>query len=162
MNVDHHSLGVQVTDFQMDRFPDPQSQGVGRPDERFHSPGPAGVDDLEDLGLGDNFGQRFDVIQFGLLEHLPLSRAGGAKEELDSTEKHTLRSGSDVPLDDVVQQKRPKFRRVDLMRRFLVEVSQLADGPHVTINGSLGFARQLQVFDQFAVPISFEILAGCW
>ncbi len=105
MNVDHHALGVQVTDFQMDGFPDPQSQGVGRPDERFHSPGSAGVDELKDLGLGDDFGERFDVIQFGLLEHIPFPRAGGAKEELDPTEQHRLSARGDFPLDDVVQQK---------------------------------------------------------
>ncbi len=109
MNVDHHSLTVEITNLQIDRFSDSQSEGVGRPDEGLHSPGLAGVDDLEDLGLGDHFGQGLGVVEPGLIEHVPLARASRAIKELDPTEQDALGSRGNLFVNDLVKQKRAKF-----------------------------------------------------
>ena len=90
MDVDHHALAVDVADLKVDRFADPQSQRVGGPDESFQPQRFAGVDDLENLGLGDDFGQRAGVVEFGVFEDIPVAFAGVAIEELDAAEQYAL------------------------------------------------------------------------
>lgn len=75
MNVNHHSLRIDTTDLQVNRFADSQTQCVGRPQKRFESKGASGVDDLKDLRLGDDFWECEDSAEFSLVERLPVSRA---------------------------------------------------------------------------------------
>ncbi len=105
MDVDHHSLAVEITDLQVDRFADSQAEGVSRPDEGFQSERLASVDDLEDLRLGDHFGQRLDVVELGLIEHVPISGASRAIEELDPAQQHRLRARRNVLVNDLMQQE---------------------------------------------------------
>ena len=76
MNVNHHSLAVDVTDLQADRLADPQAERIGRPNERLHANLPAGVDDLLDLRSRDHLGERAGVTEFRIGENLPISREG--------------------------------------------------------------------------------------
>ncbi len=162
MNVDHHALAVEITDLEIHRFPDPQPQGVSRPDEGLQPLSPSSVDDLEDLGLGDHFGQGFHVVQLGLIEDVPLARASRTIKELDPAQQDALGPRGNLFVHDLVQQKPAKVRLVDRVRWLLAEIRQFSDGANIAINGSFGFPGQLQIFDQLAVPLSFEVFAGSW
>ena len=44
----------------------------------------ASVDQPMDLSDGENFGQRLDVLEFGVGERFPVSFTGASEEELDA------------------------------------------------------------------------------
>ena len=50
---------------------DPQTECVGGPDESLQTQCMASFDDLVNLLLGDDLGQRFDVIEFSSGRELP-------------------------------------------------------------------------------------------
>lgn len=66
----------------------------------------------------------------------------------------------DFLVDDLMQQIRSQVILSDLGRRFLMEIGEFTDLANVSLDGSLGLPGQLQVFDHFVEPFSFEMLRG--
>ena len=82
--MNHHSLGVDVAHLQIQGLFQTQSQRVHRPKVRHHPLRGASVDQPMDLVDGEHFGQRPDVLEFGVGERFPVSLAGASEEELDA------------------------------------------------------------------------------
>ena len=84
MDVNHHSLSIDVTHVQVQCFFQRQAQRVHRPKVRHHPLRGASVDQPMDLVDGEHFGQRLDVLEFGVGERFPVSFTGASEEELDA------------------------------------------------------------------------------
>ncbi len=95
-------------------------------------------------------------------DHVPASGANRAIEELDYAQQHPLGAGGDLAVNDLVQQELLNVGLGHLIGRLLAKVRQFSNRSHVSVDGPLGLAGQLQVFDQFPVPFSFEMIPGQW
>ena len=162
MDVNHHSLSVDVSDLEVNRFSDSQPQRVGGPDEGLHAERLAGVDDLEDLLLRNDFGKCLGVFELGSLKDIPVPGTGVSKEELNAAEEYRLSAGSNFLYGDFVEQEFPHVRFGKLFWRTFTEFAELSDGSNVAKNGTIGLSGELQVFDELAEKFSFEELRLAW
>jgi hypothetical protein len=124
MDANHHSLAVDVADLQVDRFADPQTERIHRPEERSHPQRAAGTDDLMELIAGQNIRQRLDDVKLGFGQCFPVASADPGKKELDAAEGEAERTLSKLFLDFQIQQPAPQLRFADLIRRALAKVRQ--------------------------------------
>ncbi len=69
-----------------------------------------------------------------------------------------LRSGDDFEFNDQVQQVPANVLLVQMIGTFLSEVSQIADGPQVSVKGPFGHACQSQIINHFLNEVSIEVL----
>ena len=156
MDVDHHPLAIQIANLEVDRFADPQSERVAGPEEGLHAQSLAGIDELKDLCLRDHLGQRVDVVDFRLVEDLPLAGTGGAIEELDSRKSDALGTRGDFAFDNEVQQVAPHLLLGDFIGRFAVEFGELPDSADIAIDGPLRLTGKTQILEQLLIKIPFE------
>ena len=156
MDVDHHPLAVEIANLEVDRFSDPQPERVAGPEEGLHAQSLAGIDKLKDLSLRDHLGQRVDVVDFRLVEDLPLARTGDAMEELDSRKSDALGTRGDFAFDNEMQQVAPHRLLGDFIGRFAVKLGALPDSADIAIEGSLRLTGKTQILAQLLIEIPFE------
>ena len=162
MNVNHHPLAVDVADLQVDHFADSQPQRVGGPKKTLQAKRTGRVDHLKDLVLRDDFGERDDARDLGLLEDFPLSGAGGSVEELDGREDDALSSRGGFNVNDLVQEVNADVVLGEFLRRRFVEIGEMAYFPDVTVDRPFLHSRQTEVLDEFVEPFSLEERRGFW
>ena len=100
---------------------------------------------MEDLGLGDHFGQRAVVVNLGFAEYIPVAFAGVAIEELDSAQQNRLRAAGRFFTNDFIQEEVSNLVLADLVGRAPAEFCQFLDRTGVAIDSSLGQASKLQI-----------------
>ena len=94
MDVNHHPFGIEVADLQIESFFQPEPQRIGGPEEGSVVMLPSGSDNCVDFIDGQYIGQRFLFWNAKFLQHIPITRTGDAKEELESVVGDFERSGA--------------------------------------------------------------------
>ena len=115
---------------------------VGDPQEALQAKRAGGVDHLKDLVLRDDFGERDNAGDLGLLEDFPVSGAGGSVEELDGREDDALGARGGFNVNDLVQEVNAYVILGEFLRRRFVEIGELAYFPDVAVDGPFLHPRE--------------------
>jgi hypothetical protein len=161
VDMDHATSGIDVADLEVEPFLHPQAERVDGPEVNGHPLGVGGLDNLEDLLASDDLGERLDVLQFHLLQGLPIAFAGSRVEELDSRVGDPQGAVGVMEIILHVEKESPELVLGDLVRRGLAEVGQFADGPQVPVVRSLAHSAQVEVFGHAGVEGTGEVRGRC-
>ena len=127
MNVDRHSLGVNVADLQVESFFEPQPKRIKRPQKGRVVPLLCCGDQLMHFLDRQDVGQRFLFGHFQLVKNVPLARTGLRVEEFQCTESDFERARCERAIINQVQNVVRDLLLRDLVRRPMVVTSQLAN-----------------------------------
>ncbi|TWU09915.1 hypothetical protein Pla52o_58140 [Novipirellula galeiformis] len=157
MNVNHHPLGINVTDLQVASFLEPQAHRVGRPKEGCDPLDSASVDDAVHLFDGKHLRHRFGPLQLHCGERLPVPLAGSRVEELDARECYTDRPVRELFFVFEVQEVSSQFGFGDPVGAFFAVVGQLSHGSQVAVHGAFAHACELQVVVHVLIELAVEV-----
>jgi hypothetical protein len=145
MNVNHHPLGVQVADLQVEPFFESQPECVGGPKEGGIVMLVGGGDYLLNFANGQHVGQRFLFGHTQFLKDIPISGTSDAIEKLQGAVGDFERPGRKLTIVDKVKQIVTDLLLGELIGWRVVVAGEFANFTEVAVVGSLGHALQLKV-----------------
>jgi len=100
-----------------------------------------------------------DVLQLEHRENIPVPLACMGVEELDSRERHAERSVGKLQIILEIQEEPPHVLLGRLGGGALGKVRELANGPQVSISGSVGFPGQMKIIAHSLAEIGWKEMA---
>ena len=153
MDMDHHTGGVDIGDFEMEAFVESEAAGIDG--------GEIGVI-LKGMDLGKNasdfiHAENGGEASFGLgtedTENVPVSLEDVFEEEANAAIANAHGIGGPVidvfPLEEIVLE----FLLGDQIGGFTIELAEHADGAGIGLLSPLSFAVELKGLDRFVIPL---------
>jgi len=153
VDMDHHTGGIDIGDFEVETFMEPQSAGIDG--------GKIGVI-LEGFDLGENGSDLFSAengreSSFGLgsedSEDVPVSLEDVLVEEANPTIADAHRIGRPVINVLSVEEIVLEFLLGDQIGSFAIELGEHANGTGVSLLSPFAFAVELKSLDRFVIPL---------
>ena len=145
VDVNRHSLRVDVSDLQVEAFFESQSQRVDRPHENRVVLLTSCFDELLYLFDGQDIGQLLLLGNLESFKDVPVARTRNAVEEFQRTVSDFQGAGCKLAFVDQVQQIVGDLLLSQLVRRQFEVAGQLSNFAKVAIVRPFGSAQQLQV-----------------
>jgi hypothetical protein len=153
MHVNHHSLTVDIADFQMQRFLQAQAAGVDRAQESVVMSGAHAPEQRAYFFATQDRGQARFALRAQDVEQMPVALQDMNEEEADSAvaDAHGVRR----PVIDVlaVQEVILELALADLVRALAIELAQHAHRAGVGFLGALALAVEREQVDGFLIPV---------
>ena len=157
VNMHHHAFRVNISDVQIQRFLQPQAEGVHRPEEDRHPLRPATVDDLMHLLDRQHFRQRLHVLNLHLRQRLPLAATCARVEEFHAGERDAQRAAGELLVILQMQKELSQLIFADLIGRKFAEVRQLANSSQVALMRPLRHPAEVQIFAHALIQRPVEV-----